>query len=278
MKNNSLVSIIIPTINSERFLDACFKSIKRQVYKNLEIIIVDSGSTDKTLEISKEFKAKIYFFKPKVKKGIFDAPHKRNFGVRKARGEYVYYVDSDMELSKNVVTEAVELCMSGFDAVIVKEDSFGVGIWAKAKNLERQCYWGDNSVEAPRFFRKEIWNKLGGLDEKLGGGGDDWDLYQKLLEKGYKVGRTKNLVRHNEGNLKLTRLMRKRFMYGRDSFKYITKRPVAGAKSYFPIRKAYIRNWRLFINRPGDTIAFVFMRGAEYFAGFSGILYSLISK
>lgn len=278
MKNQPLVSIIIPTKNSAEFLENCLKSIKNQTYENIEIIIVDGNSSDNTIAIAKEYKTTIYYYSPKVKLGIFDAPHKRNFGVKKAKGEFIYYVDTDMELSRQVVEEAVGLLISGFDAAIVKEDSFGTGAWARAKNLERRCYWGDDTIEAPRFFKKDVWNKLGGLDEKLGGGGDDWDLYQKLLEKGYKVARTKSLVKHNEGNLKLTKLIKKRFMYGRDSFRYVSKRPIAGTKSYFPIRKAYLKNWRLFVSRPIDTCFFIIMRSAEYAAGFSGVLYSLIKR
>lgn len=278
MSNKPLVSIIVPTRNSQEFLEVCLKRIKNQSYKNIEVIVVDGNSKDNTAEISRKYKVKIYNFVPRVKLGTFDAPHKRNFGVKKAKGEFIYYVDADMELSTNVIKDALNLCNLGYDAIIIPEDSFGIGIWAKAKNLERRCYWGDNTVEAPRFFKKAVWRRLGGLDESLGGGGDDWDLYQKALQKGYKVGRTKSVVRHNEGNLKLTKLIKKRFMYGRDSFKYISKRPKEGLISYFPIRKAYVKNWRLFASRPKDTIIFIIMRSSEYIAGAMGVIYSIINK
>lgn len=278
MKNNPLVSIVIPTKNSAQFLENCLKSIKNQSYKNIETIIVDGGSNDGTAEIVKKYKAKIFIFVPKVKPGAFDAPHKMNFGAKEAKGEFIYYVDVDMELSEQVVGEAVESLSYHSDAVIIKEDSFGTGIWANAKNLERICYWGDDIIEAPRFFKKEVWDKLGGLDEALGGGGDDWDLYQKFLKNGYKVVRIKSLVKHNEGNLKLMKLIKKRFMYGRDSLKYISKRPFEGIRSYFPIRKAYLRNWKIFISRPKDTVFFIIMRSVEYFAGLAGILYTIIKK
>jgi glycosyltransferase involved in cell wall biosynthesis len=278
MRNSALVSIVIPTKNSAQFLENCLKSIKNQSYKNIEIIIVDGDSNDGTVEIGKKYKAKMFNFVPRVRPGTFDAPYKMNFGAKNAKGEYIFYVDVDMEISKNVVKEAVDLASCCYDAVIIKEDSFGKGIWAKAKNLERRCYWGDDVVEAPRFFKKAVWDKLRGLDEDLGGGGDDWDLYQKFLKSGYKVARIKALIKHNEGDLKLMRLIRKRFMYGRDSLKYISKRPVEGARSYFPIRAAYFRNWRIFVNRPKDTVLFIIMRSVEYFAGFAGILYSIVKK
>lgn len=274
-----LVSIIIPTKNSALFLENTLKSIKNQSYPRIEIIIVDGKSIDATVHLAKKYKVTLYTYVPKVAPGTFDAPHKRNYGAKKAKGEYVYYVDADMELGKRVIEEAVALCeKTKVDAVIVPEDSFGEGIWADAKNLERRCYWGDDSVEAPRFFKKSIWLKVGGLDEGLGGGGDDWDLYQKVLAAGYKVGRIRAMVRHNEGKLSLIRLAKKRFMYGRDTAKYLLKRPTQGAKSYFPIRKGFITNWRMLLSRPKDTCAFIFMRTVEYGAGLTGILYSSLKK
>lgn len=270
-----MVTIVIPTKNSARFLKACLASIRKQTYKPIQVLLIDSGSTDETKNLAREYKAEMLLYKPNVRKGTFEAPHKRNYGAAKAKGEYVYYVDADMELEPNVVAEAVALTKT-HAAVIVPEESFGVGIWARAKQLERRCYWGDDTVEAPRFFKTSVWKKLGGLDESLGGGGDDWDLFQKLKDHGYTVGRTKSLVYHNEGALKLSQLIKKRFMYGRDALKYVAKRPKAGATSYFPIRMAYLRNWKLFVARPLDTVAFFIMRTAEYTAGFAGILYSFL--
>jgi glycosyltransferase involved in cell wall biosynthesis len=273
-----LVSVIVPTKNSALFLDACLQSVKDQRYGRVELIIVDGRSSDATLEICKKYRAIVYQYDPKTAPGTFDAPHRRNYGVKKSKGEYVYYVDADMELQPSVIAEAVKLCQAGAKAVIVPEDSFGESIWAQAKQLERRCYWGDDTIEAPRFFNKVTWNEVGGLDESLGGGGDDWDLYEKIKHKGYRTERTKSIVRHNEGRLLIKKLIKKRFMYGRDSAKYISKRPVAGFISYFPIRKAYLKNWRLFASRPFDTAVFIVMRTAEYVAGFTGILYTTISR
>lgn len=273
-----LVSIVIATKNSARFLENCLQSIKNQSYHDIEIVIVDGKSTDNTRDIAKHYACRIYTYVPQVKKGSFDASYKRNYGAAKAKGAYIYWVDADMELPKGLVKEAVSLCRDGgAAAVILPEDSFGEGIWIRAKNLERRCYWGDETVECPRFFMRSVWDTIGGLDESLGAGGDDLDLYQKVLERGYKVARTKNIVMHNEGTLTLRILFKKHFMYGRDTLRYFYKRPKASIISYFPIRKGYIQNIRLFLRRPLDTLLFLIMRPSEYFAGFLGLLYSFIA-
>jgi len=271
-----LVSIVIPTKNSAKYLENCLQSIQSQTYPHIETIIVDSGSTDSTLKIAKKFGCRVLQFKPKISAGRFEATQKRNYGAEHAKGAYVYYADADMELPRELIQQAVQLCKKGASAVILCEDSFGEGIWARAKNLERMCYWGDDTIEAPRFFKKKIWDELGGLDEEVGGGGDDWDLFQKLKDHGYSASRTAAHVRHNEGKLELGQLWKKRFMYGRDSLLYIKKRPVIGMISYFPMRKAYLKHWRLFVQRPVDGVGMVIMRTVEYVAGFCGIVYSLV--
>lgn len=276
MRNKPLVSLVIPCKNSAKYLENCLISIKKQSYPNIEIIIVDSGSRDETQDLAARYKAKLFNYYPKVEKGMFDAPHKRNYGVKRSKGTYVFYVDADMELSKDVVKDAVSVLENGFDAVIVPENSFGEGPWAKAKNLERLCYWGDDTVEAPRFVRKSVWEKLGGLDEFIGGGGDDWDLFQKLIREGYKTARIQSVIMHNEGKLSLIKLMKKRYMYGKDSLKYIKKRPGAATLSYFPIRRSYLKNWKLFVSRPVDSFYFIIMRTAEYSAAAVGIIKSLL--
>lgn len=273
-----LVSIIIPTKNSWQFLENCLKSIRHQTYKNIEVVVVDGKSIDKTLYLAKKYKCRIYTFVPKVKKGLFDATKKRNYAGKKIRGEFIYHFDADMELTKHVIKEAVSLCRSGFDAIIIPEDSFGEGIWASAKNLERRFFWGDDTIESPRFFKKKVWDDLDGYDENIAGGGDDRDIHQKTIESGYKVGRTKSLVMHNEGALSLEYLIKKQFMYKREILKYIYKRPWIGIKSYFPLRKSHIVNWRMFASRPKDTIFFLIMKTTENIAGFLGILYSLVER
>src|SRR3989339_2125181 len=141
-----IVTIVIPTKNSANFLEGCLKNIRLQTYAKIEIIIVDSKSTDNVKELAKKYNCRFLTYVPNVKQGIFDAPHKRNYGMEKAKGDYVYWLDADMTLPKEIIDEAVSICLRGADAVILPEDSYGTGIWAKAKQLERRCYWNDTSM------------------------------------------------------------------------------------------------------------------------------------
>jgi glycosyltransferase involved in cell wall biosynthesis len=94
-----LVSVIITTKNEERNIANCLKSINSQNLNSLsiEIIVVDNNSTDKTVEIVKSYcHVQLYNFGP-------ERSAQRNYGVKKANGKYILYLDADMILFKNSV-------------------------------------------------------------------------------------------------------------------------------------------------------------------------------
>jgi len=84
MKDKPLVSIIIPTYNSEKTLAKCLESIKNQTYRNIEVIIVDRFSKDSTIEIARKYKVRVLQFNCERAKA-------KNFGLRNAKGKYVFF-------------------------------------------------------------------------------------------------------------------------------------------------------------------------------------------
>lgn len=279
MEVNPLVSIVIPIKNSASVLETCLKCIKNQAYKNIEVIVVDSYSKDNTSQICKKYRARLIQFDNKKSQERFDATFKRNLGAKNARGDFVYYLDADFELTPNVVREAVEACTKGgFDGVIVKEEVKGQGFWTACRGLEQECYWGDNNVEAPRFYKRAIWEKLEGLDSSLGAGCDDWDLYQRFLKRGFKATRIKAPLTHNERKITLSQTARKAFLYGRDVSKFVKKSPRGGFIYFFPIRPAYLYHWRLFVKNPLLGLGLIFLRCVEYAAGALGVLANALKK
>lgn len=94
---SDLISIIIPIYNSEAKLDACIKSIQKQTFSNYEILLVDDGSTDRSLDKCIEFSEK----EKRIK--VFHQEHKgqssaRNLAIQNAAGDYISFVDSDDEV------------------------------------------------------------------------------------------------------------------------------------------------------------------------------------
>ena len=96
------ISLIIPVYNVEDFLTRCLASVEKQTYKDLEVIIVNDGSTDSSAKIIDSFASKNPNFKVFTieNRGLGGA---RNFGIEKATGEYVVFLDSDDYIAENCI-------------------------------------------------------------------------------------------------------------------------------------------------------------------------------
>jgi glycosyltransferase involved in cell wall biosynthesis len=262
-----LVSIIVHTKNSERTIKKHLESIKKQSYKNIEIIAVDNFSNDKTFEILKRYTKKVFQKGP-------ERSVQRNFGVSKSRGRYVLIPDSDMYFTKNVVSDCVNLVTSNpeLKAVIIPETSIGDGYWTQCKILERECYKGDDAIEAARFFERKVFVELGGYDENITGP-EDWDLHQQVKKK-YTVGRIKSDVLHDEGKISLTKLVMKKFYYAKKTPQYIAKhsKGITITQSIYLFRPAFYRNWKLLLKNLPVTIGMIIMLILEQIAFVLGFL------
>lgn len=274
MKNKPLVSVLVHTKNSERTIKSHLESISNQSYTNLEIIMVDNNSSDLTLKIAEKLtdgkifkKENIYTFGP-------ERSAQRNFAARKARGEYFIVPDSDMLLTRNVVGECVEKVVLDpqIKAVVIPEKSVGSGFWSACKALERSCYLKDKTIEAARFFDKNIFWEMGGYDEALTGP-EDWDLPQRIRTK-YKIGRIKSFIVHNEGRILLFSLVKKKYYYGLKVSRYIRKHPIKSTAQQviYLLRPAFYRNWRVLLINPVQTLGMIVMLAVEQIAGFIGFL------
>lgn len=104
-----LVSVIIPVYNVEAYLRECVDSIVNQTYKNLEIILVDDGSTDNSGKICDEYVSRDHRIKVfhKVNGGQSDA---RNLGIEMATGDYLYFLDSDDAVPECALKKLVDYC------------------------------------------------------------------------------------------------------------------------------------------------------------------------
>lgn len=104
--NKPLVTVFIPVYNCENYIKDCLDSIVNQTYKNLEILLIDDGSSDNSLNIIKEYKDKrIRIIQNKVNKGI---PYTRNLGLKESRGEYLAIMDADDISLKNRIEKQVD--------------------------------------------------------------------------------------------------------------------------------------------------------------------------
>ncbi|MBU0633734.1 MAG: glycosyltransferase [Candidatus Omnitrophica bacterium] len=221
------VSVIITTKNEQEHIENCLKSIKSQSFNQneIELIVVDNNSADKTKEIASKYTDKVYAFGP-------ERSAQRNFGIRKAMGQYVLYLDADMILSKDVIKECIqkietENCIALYiPERIVGEVSADLSAlprqsyWILVRDFERSFYSG-TVIDAVRFVRKDKILEINGFDESFFTA-EDWDLDRRIKEAG-KVGIIKSHLYHNESNFKLIGYIKKKSYYSKNLNHYIAK-------------------------------------------------------
>ncbi|TSC90497.1 MAG: Glycosyl transferase family protein [Microgenomates group bacterium Gr01-1014_5] len=181
------VTVIIPTFNEEKVISECLTSLAGQTYQDLEIIVIDDGSIDKTLEVLSKFKISNLKFQ------ILRQPHKgpgsaRNMGAERARGEVLVFVDADMTFDPDFIEKLVEPIVHGKVKGTFSKEEFV----ANPKNLWSAC-WGlnegweegrrhpKNYPDKQKVFRaifKSEFLKVQGFTPI--GYTDDWTLSDKL--------------------------------------------------------------------------------------------------
>ncbi len=251
-----MVSVIVPTHNSARTLEACLSSIKAQEGAAVELVVVDNRSTDGTVAIATGLADVFAKWGP-------ERSAQRNHGAAIAQGEYLLFVDSDMVLEPHVVKDCLSvITQANSAAVIVPEVSVGKGFWAACRALERSCYVGDDSVEAARFFPRGVFMEAGGFDENLTGP-EDWDLTIRVAV-GKSLPRAASRIFHDEGALRLRTALAKKRHYAGSMVRYWQKhRQAAVRQGNLVLRPAFIRNWRRLLRNPGLAAGVLSLKSLE---------------
>ncbi len=148
-----LISIVIPTKNSANTLDDCLQSIINQTYSKLEIVIVDSQSTDDTLDIARKYSAMIV----ETQWGLLGA---RFLGFKASKGDYILYLDSDQILVHSNVLECSLPMFSNNDMLCLAEESSRTdSLLQKLIAADRKLvnkYWERNIDPLSRFLYSQV--------------------------------------------------------------------------------------------------------------------------
>lgn len=149
--NNGLVTVIIPIYNVERYLKKCVDSVINQTYTNLEILLVDDGSTDNCPSICDKYKNLDYRIKVFHKKngGLSDA---RNYGLDNMSGDFVYFLDSDDYIS----IDAIEFLMNSQKT---NNSDIVIGNSMIYDENNNQCNWSCD-IKDDTFEAKELLDRV----------------------------------------------------------------------------------------------------------------------
>lgn len=262
-----LVSVIVPTRNSARFLERCLNSIRAQTYPCLELIVVDNHSTDETLTIAAKFTKRVLTAGPERSAQV-------NHGVAASTGEYVYRVDSDFELDRHVVEQCVAAARGGADAVVVHNSPDATtGRLARVRKFEIDFYKYDLAQSAARFVRRTLFLELGGYDEGITAG-EDYDFQNRLNAAGAYTAFIEAEAVHLDEPTRLVPHIAKYYAYGQDFVNFRKKHTATGQLSFF--RPALLRNWRKFVGHPLLGVGLAGYHTIKFAAGGAGYASALL--
>jgi glycosyltransferase involved in cell wall biosynthesis len=186
MQDPKLLSIIIPCYNDAEYIEQSVKSALDQTYNNKEIIVVDDGSNQKTKEVLNKLETKIDLLITQKNQGVSAA---RNRGIAEAKGEYILVLDSDDFFDPSFSEKAVKILDNKNTTTLVT--CFARWFWNaqdyriyKPKGGKVKDFLLSNAAIGNSIFRKFEFKKIGGYDEEMLKGYEDWEFYLRLLQSG----------------------------------------------------------------------------------------------
>ncbi len=237
--DKGLVTLIIPTYNSGRTI----------------AIVVDNCSTDDTLQVVAKTTAIAIVM-------ISSMSQARNMGALRAKGEFLFHVDSDMELSPRTVEGCVSSCESdNSDAVIVPEVSVGKGYWAGCIALGKTLVLGLEGYEGVRFVTRKAFEATRGYDSNLVAG-EDFDFYRRLLTNGFRISRANSVILHHVGQVSLGAILAKYGFYAGSVARFRAKYP--NRQDQAPFIRLLRNRWQTFVGDPIHAVGYLFLMLMAY--------------
>jgi len=191
------VSVVITCYNYGQFLEEAIDSVFRQTYRDLELIVVDDGSTDPGTQ-------KLLARLAASGLNVHQIPHSgpsaaRNFGIKQSRGRYILPLDADDILAPSFVAECAAVLDVEPEIDVVHTDvmMFGActGRMQLAEFSERQMVT-ENCLVVTALYRRALWEKTGGYHEEMRMGVEDWDFWIGCLAQGAKFKKVSQSLFH----------------------------------------------------------------------------------
>jgi glycosyltransferase involved in cell wall biosynthesis len=177
------VSVIIPCYKQAHFLKDAIASVTAQTYKDIEIIVVNDGSPDNTTEVANKLGARCI---EKQNGGLSSA---RNAGIKAASGEIILPLDADDKIHPEFIEKTLKH-IKKYDIISTYLETFGKEkrVWGSNHEYPNLMQMrGRNHINCCSLFRKSMWEKVGGYDEGMRIGFEDWEFWLRCLENGFNI-------------------------------------------------------------------------------------------
>lgn len=184
------VSIIIPCYNQGKYVAEAINSALRQTFKDIEIVCVNDCSTDNSVEIIKSFENKyknFIFLNNEENRGVI---YSRNFAIKNCNGTYILPLDADDIIEPTYVEKAVKILDNNSNIGIVYCKAKIFGNYDKYWNLKpfnKSDILYENCIFCSALFRKSDFLKIGGYNNNMKYGCEDYDLWLSFIEQGLEV-------------------------------------------------------------------------------------------
>ena len=215
-----MISIIIPVYNAEKYLHKCLDSILKQTYTNYEVIIINDGSHDKSLQVIEEYKTKFLKFKYLEQKNQ-GASVARNLGVNHAQGKYLLFIDADDYIEENALLslctvadeQSSDLVVFGHNKIYIEENNRvekyifnidGSGSYSNEVVLNMVLNFEIKGYICDKMFQVDLWKKLN-LFFEYGRYVEDWYPIVQYIMHSSKVSIINepiyNYVQHSNSSI-----------------------------------------------------------------------------
>lgn len=247
-------------------LEICLQSISAQTYRKFKVLILLSEGSPPELE-----RILLSFPFVRIFTGSFTKSAARNFLAQQSTGEYMLYIDVDMELSASLLEECVELALAkGSQAIITAlKEAPTRSFWGKCRSLEWDLLSGDIGAASPYFLLTSTFMEAGGFDESLNMW-DDWALTLRLMANGISFDRVASPIFIRD-TTKLVEMFVRKYRRGRFIPALLQKFPSAPHAQFFKrFVRIYVKNWRVLIRSPILTVGLAFLKVLDIIAIYAG--------
>jgi glycosyltransferase involved in cell wall biosynthesis len=183
-----LISVVIPCFNDGKYLPETISHLNKQSFKDFEIIIVNDGSTDhETIEILKKIEPTGIQVLHKENGRMSSA---RNYGVLHARGTFIAALDADDYFDPSFFKKAINILKNDQNIAVVTSHIQLFGEFrktSKPRGGNENNFLFSNQCPACAIVRKQCWDDVGGYDENMKFGYEDWEFYIRITKKGWTI-------------------------------------------------------------------------------------------
>jgi GT2 family glycosyltransferase len=224
------VSVIVPVRNGGSTLGDCLTSLLRSEFpaERREILVVDNGSTDRTVEVASAFPVRV------VSEPRRGRSHARNRGIKEARAELIAFTDADCVVARRWLAELlIPFAEDGAAAAAGRTLAFPPRTaperYEARRRAARSEWPAHHAVPYFQFenaaVRREVFERVGDFDPRFDGGAEDIDLAWRFFQAGYELSRVPNAIVLSRHRTSVRELFRRHVGYGHGQASLLRKHP-----------------------------------------------------